>query len=79
MPLAEYFAVSMARQLNLEYFGGFSPVAIEQLMSHRWPGNIRELKNVVERSVYRRGSDGNEIDHIILDPFCFTLSPNKPC
>ncbi|MCL1065423.1 phage shock protein operon transcriptional activator [Shewanella olleyana] len=75
MPLAEYFAISMARQLNLDFFGGFSPVAIEQLMSHRWPGNIRELKNVVERSVYRRGSDGDEIDHIILDPFA---SPYRP-
>ncbi|WP_153916048.1 phage shock protein operon transcriptional activator [Shewanella sp. TC10] len=75
MPLAEYFAVSMARQLNLDFFGGFSPVATEQLMSHRWPGNIRELKNVVERSVYRRGSDGDEIDHIILDPFA---SPYRP-
>ncbi|MDO6617842.1 MULTISPECIES: phage shock protein operon transcriptional activator [unclassified Shewanella] len=75
MPLAEHFAVSMARQLNLDYFGGFSPVAIEQLMSYRWPGNIRELKNVVERSVYRRGSEGEEIDHIIVDPFA---SPYRP-
>ncbi|MCC4831549.1 phage shock protein operon transcriptional activator [Shewanella sp. 10N.7] len=76
MPLAEYFAISMARQLNLDFFGGFSPIAIEQLMSHRWPGNIRELKNVVERSVYRRGSDGDEIDHIILDPFASPYRPN---
>ncbi|WP_192022500.1 phage shock protein operon transcriptional activator [Shewanella sp. WPAGA9] len=77
MPLAEYFAVSMARQLDLDFFGGFSPVAIEQLMSHRWPGNIRELKNVVERSVYRRGSEGDEIDHIILDPFASPYRPTK--
>ncbi|QIR14177.1 phage shock protein operon transcriptional activator [Shewanella aestuarii] len=75
MPLAEYFAVNMARQLNLEFFGGFSPLAIEQLLSYTWPGNIRELKNVVERSVYREGSDGQEIDHIILDPFA---SPYRP-
>ncbi|MDP5148053.1 phage shock protein operon transcriptional activator [Shewanella sp. ULN5] len=75
MDLAEYFAISMARQLKLEYFGGFSPLAVEQLMSHTWPGNIRELKNVVERSVYREGSDGQEIDHIILDPFA---SPYRP-
>ncbi|GAA0791788.1 MULTISPECIES: phage shock protein operon transcriptional activator [Pseudomonadati] len=75
MDLAEYFAISMARQLKLEYFGGFSPLAVEQLMSHTWPGNIRELKNVVERSVYREGSEGQEIDHIILDPFA---SPYRP-
>ena len=75
MPLAEYFAISMARQLKLDYFGGFSQIAIEQLMMHSWPGNIRELKNVVERSVYREGCEGQEIDHIILDPFA---SPYRP-
>jgi DNA-binding NtrC family response regulator len=27
-----------------------SPEAAERLMSHRWPGNIRELRNVLERA-----------------------------
>ena len=26
-----------------------SPAAMQQLMSHSWPGNIRELRNIVER------------------------------
>jgi transcriptional regulator with PAS, ATPase and Fis domain len=30
-----------------------SPPAMEVLMAHRWPGNIRELKNVVERLVLK--------------------------
>ncbi|TVR32609.1 MAG: sigma-54-dependent Fis family transcriptional regulator [Spirochaetaceae bacterium] len=29
----------------------FAPEAIERLVSHRWPGNTRELRNVVHRSV----------------------------
>lgn len=77
MPLAEYFAVNMARQLGIDYFGGFSPVAIEQLMVHQWPGNIRELKNVVERSVYREGSEGQEIGNIVVDPFASPYRPTK--
>ena len=28
---------------------GFSPEALEVLLAHRWPGNIRELENVMER------------------------------
>lgn len=44
MTLAEYFAVGMARQLKLQLFSGFSAHAVEQLMTHDWPGNIRELK-----------------------------------
>jgi len=75
MTLAEYFAVGMARQLKLQLFSGFSARAVEQLMSHDWPGNIRELKNVVERSVYRNGGENRPIDHITLDPFA---SPYRP-
>ncbi len=30
---------------------GFTPRAMEQMVSYRWPGNVRELKNVVERAV----------------------------
>lgn len=74
MPLAEHFAVSMARQLGLDFFPGFSPIAVEQLMMHTWPGNIRELKNAVERSVYRSGQE-EAIDEIIVDPFA---SPYRP-
>jgi len=75
MTLAEYFAVGMARQLKLQLFSGFSAHAVEQLMTHDWPGNIRELKNVVERSVYRNGGENRPIEHITLDPFA---SPYRP-
>jgi Nif-specific regulatory protein len=30
---------------------GYTPEAMEQMMRYRWPGNIRELKNVVERAI----------------------------
>ncbi len=30
---------------------GVSPAAYHRLMQHRWPGNIRELENVIERGV----------------------------
>ncbi|MEL6111127.1 MAG: helix-turn-helix domain-containing protein, partial [Planctomycetota bacterium] len=29
----------------------FSGAAIDQLLSYNWPGNIRELRNAVERAV----------------------------
>lgn len=75
MPLAEYFAIGMARQLKHELFDGFSPRAVEQLMQYDWPGNIRELKNVVERSVYRNTDLHTAIDNIVIDPFA---SPYRP-
>jgi transcriptional regulator with PAS, ATPase and Fis domain len=33
-------------RLNRE---GFTPEALEVILAHRWPGNIRELENVMER------------------------------
>lgn len=67
--LAEYFAMNMASDLGLEYFTGFSERAMNILNSHQWPGNIRELKNVVERAVYRSADSGAPVDDIVLDPF----------
>ena len=69
MLLAEQFAIQMCRELGLPLFPGFSDYARETLLGYHWPGNIRELKNVVERSVYRHGSSDMELDNIILDPF----------
>jgi len=30
---------------------GFTPEALESLMSYHWPGNVRELRNVIRRAV----------------------------
>ncbi|MGQ4694851.1 phage shock protein operon transcriptional activator [Enterobacter asburiae] len=69
MLLADQFAIQMCRELGLPLFPGFSDYAQETLLAYHWPGNIRELKNVVERSVYRHGSSETELDNIIIDPF----------
>ncbi|HHR6035954.1 TPA: phage shock protein operon transcriptional activator [Providencia alcalifaciens] len=67
--LAEHFAIGMIRELKRPYFTGFSEKSQQTLMQYAWPGNIRELKNVVERSVYRHGESDQPVDTIILDPF----------
>jgi len=69
MLLAGQFAIQMCRELGLPLFPGFSQHARDTLLDYRWPGNIRELKNVVERSVYRHGSSETELDEIVIDPF----------
>jgi len=72
--LAEHFAMRMAQELQREYFAGFSPLAKQQLNEHPWPGNIRELKNVIERNVYLNEED-KIINSIKFDPF---NSPFRP-
>jgi len=50
-----------------------SPEAMEVLMAYRWPGNIRELKNVVERIVLR--SAGRIIKVADLPPEVVSARP----
>ena len=67
--LAETFAINMARELEMELFSGFTEKAKRVLLNYDWPGNIRELKNVVERAVYRCNNPHLPVHEIILDPF----------
>jgi len=77
MLMADHFAIQMCRELKLPLFPGFTDRARDVLMNYAWPGNIRELKNVVERSVYRHGRSDEPLDTIILDPFNRTLSASQ--
>ena len=76
--LAERFAVTMAADLGREYFPGFSASARKVLRTYHWPGNIRELKNVVERSVYRSQEVDTPVDVITIDPFESAFRPTQP-
>lgn len=68
MILANHFALEMTRELNREYFAGFSSLAEQQLVAYRWPGNVRELKNVVERNIYKTAAK-SVVNEIQFDPF----------
>ena len=67
LKLADYFAVNMSRELGMDASPAFSEKVCSLIMDHSWPGNIRELKNAVERAVYRE--DGPIITNLIIDPF----------
>lgn len=49
-PLAEYFLMRTCADLGRDPMN-WSKQQVIQLMGHRWPGNIRELRNVIERAV----------------------------
>jgi two-component system response regulator GlrR len=50
--LAEHFLAQVqSAQPDKPRIGGFSPEAIQLLVGHDWPGNIRQLRNVVQQVV----------------------------
>lgn len=48
--LAKYFLERFCKEIGRK-FTGFSPEAMNVLISYRWPGNVRELKNIIERAL----------------------------
>ncbi len=49
-PLAEYFLKKFCQRSHKE-IKGITPEALKRLVRYDWPGNIRELENVMERAV----------------------------
>lgn len=74
--LGRYFGRNMALELGWEDFPGFAQSALQQLEAHDWPGNIRELRNVVERAT-AHGHEGEEISNLLLDPFASPFRPRS--
>jgi hydrogenase-4 transcriptional activator len=64
--LVRHFIKAKARELKLEGLPELFPGAIDTLMDHDWPGNARELENVVERALIL--SRGGHLDFRSLLP-----------
>jgi DNA-binding NtrC family response regulator len=62
-PLARSFAARAATQSGWPA-PELAPEAIAVLERHHWPGNIRELRNVVERAVLLSGGARVELAHL---------------
>ena len=60
--LADSLRVKVANKLGL-YVEGISKRAVDILKSYNWPGNIRELENVIERAINLLDSES-----LIIEP-----------
>jgi len=70
--LARHFAARMAAELDRPATPDLSPRAEKTLLAHPWPGNIRELRNTVERAVLE--TDGERIETVELNPLDLQLA-----
>ncbi len=65
MPLAEHFLSIYSATRGLE-FDGFSPDTKKMLMEYHFPGNARELRNLVERAAILSRSGQIQAEHFNL-------------
>ena len=64
--LAKHFLAKYAA-INGKKLRGFTDKAKRALLAYRWPGNIRELQNMVERGVILAPNSGQvEVNHLFL-------------
>ncbi|MGE5246975.1 MAG: sigma-54-dependent transcriptional regulator [Verrucomicrobiota bacterium] len=62
--LARHFLADYAARYKKPGMKEFSPDALEYLVAYRWPGNCRELRNVVERIVVLENDEVVRPEHL---------------
>jgi len=73
--LAGHFGRAMAHELGWEAFSGFSSDALAAMDNYDWPGNVRQLRNVVERAIAAGNGPEVSLSDVLFDPFD---SPYRP-
>jgi DNA-binding NtrC family response regulator len=72
--LAEHLLKRLSERYQLEY-AALTPDALGALTSYRWPGNIRELENVLARALALR--QGSTITRRNLPPQISAIAPSE--
>ncbi len=65
--LATHFVRLFAAEMGMKA-PSIRPEAMEVLQSHHYPGNVRELKNIIERALIESGGGTIRMDHLGLTP-----------
>ncbi len=63
LTLANHFITHFNREFGKQV-KGMSPMAEKFLAEYHWPGNIRELKNVIERAIILENDDVLMLEHL---------------
>ncbi|WP_338046583.1 sigma 54-interacting transcriptional regulator [Polyangium spumosum] len=86
-PMVRSFVARAAVQMNMRSEPRLSKAALEALLGHGWPGNIRELRNVIERAVVLSAGETIQPEHLGLggrgtarksNPELATIPPPRP-
>jgi len=63
--LTRYFVARKGIELGIHILPAIAPGALQRLMDYAWPGNARELENVVERELIRHKGGQLLFDSVI--------------
>lgn len=64
--IARYFVAAFTKKLNKKILR-MDPAFLAKLQKHHWRGNVRELRNIIERACILAEEDVLNIEHLPLD------------
>ncbi|MBI3819551.1 MAG: sigma-54-dependent Fis family transcriptional regulator [Planctomycetes bacterium] len=65
-PLVERFITHFGREFK-KHVRGFDPEALDVMESYHWPGNVRQLRNAIERSVLLADHDTLSVEDLPVE------------
>jgi len=74
-PLARTFIEQACRRSSRREVPPLTAEALQRLRSYSWPGNIRELRNTIERAVLLCGRGPIGVEHLSTEKMAATLPP----
>ena len=77
LQLANHFIESFDKEFN-KHVKGISSMAEKMLVEYNWPGNIRELKNVIERAIILGNDETLLLEHLPLEIIAKGSSATPP-
>lgn len=77
LPLARHFLSRIAARCG-RHGQALSGAAESRLTHYSWPGNIRELENIVQRAVILAPADTVDADHLLLPEAAATQAGENP-
>ncbi len=75
--LANHFIENFNKEFN-KHVKGISSMAEKMLVEYHWPGNIRELKNVIERAIILGNDETLLLEHLPLEIIAKGTSSTPP-
>jgi len=57
---------SLAAEMQLEQVPTVTPEGLEELVRYKWPGNVREVRNILERAIILSGNCVIDLPHLGL-------------
>jgi DNA-binding NtrC family response regulator len=67
IPILIHYFMKLASERYNKEISGIQPEAQQLLMSYPWPGNVRQLKNVIENMVVMANGPELTVDHLPIE------------